>query len=134
MKTTGPTDIDSIPPGQDLDALIAETVMGWDIHFSDPGFRGGLPHWRDPENSTLYGPGNWSPSTDIEAAWKVVEKLRSYSFDFDFFASKIRVPDGKKPWIKAAFHSRTDIYSSEADTAELAISRAALKAISQEPK
>lgn len=65
-------------PGRALDALVAERVMGW---------VGGGKYWIDPSNpAEMYGAGftigntdydipPFKPSTDIAAAWLVVERL-----------------------------------------------------------
>ena len=70
---------------QELDALVAEKVMGWER-------RGGawVPEkWDDPSSLP---PGVittqphfyfWKPSTDIAAAWMVVEKMNC-DFRFDW--------------------------------------------------
>ena len=47
---------------KDLDKLIAEKIFGWTHEESDLLLNGFHP---------------WSPSTDIELAWQVVEKLRN---------------------------------------------------------
>lgn len=67
-------------PGIELDALVAEKVMGW----ASPAEGGWLgnekirPHqmaWRSREGVTLHSyKETWHPSTDIAAAWDVVEK------------------------------------------------------------
>ena len=63
---------------RELDALVAEKVMGWTLHK--------IPHLVEGQYGYISGVihsyiGNrliapWSPSTDIAAAWQVVEKLR----------------------------------------------------------
>jgi len=73
-------------PGRELDALVAEKVMGW-------------PHLEKGQTSTIeipylpftthlhrttaghlsIGSNPWRPSTDIAAAWEVVEKVNSLS-------------------------------------------------------
>lgn len=77
-----------LPPGRELDALIAEKVMGWNKFTSHP------------EGWTDVGEGPWfiipgeikceavrsdeipAYSTDIAAAWEVVEKMRVDGFNF----------------------------------------------------
>ena len=59
-------------PGPELDALVAERVMGWEA-------RQGVLGCEVPPRGVPLGMGGWptwSPSTDIAAAWEVVEKLR----------------------------------------------------------
>lgn len=128
-------DIAKLTAGRELDALVAEKVMGWRkvarVEAWDHGpdqktggpqvnWFGGppdFPEWNNGQPVRCY-------STDIAEAWLVVEKLRP----------------GKFVWIKdcGSFGWRVEILSSNstdvqvdfavvADTATLAICRAALK-------
>lgn len=57
--------------GRDLDALMAEKVMGWtDVNLNGSGIP---PHFKHLTSHELYP----NYSTDIAAAWEVVEKLTS---------------------------------------------------------
>ncbi len=56
-------------PGREMDALVAEKVMGWKFG-KDPV---GLSCWVVSIDRTV--DRCWSPSTDIAAAWEVVEKI-----------------------------------------------------------
>ncbi len=87
-------DIDNLQPGPELDALIAEKVMGWMVckaHAQGLNHgaliecsenrcgdllpeKGGDRLWTRSEEQ-------WNPSARIEAAWQVVEKLRALRFD-----------------------------------------------------
>ena len=69
-------DADKLEAGPELDALIAEKVMGWDVHHREPGFVLGEV-WRDPAHSTLYRAGQWCPSSDWSAAFEVVNSIKS---------------------------------------------------------
>jgi hypothetical protein len=53
--------------GRELDALVAEKVMGWFLD-SDIGY------WRN-ESGLCKRQDKWSPSEDISAAWEVVEEM-----------------------------------------------------------
>lgn len=67
------TDIDQLAVGQELDALIAEKIMGW--RYSDKPI-GGATFWQDPEKDFMSGyltPKKYS--FYITDAWEVVEKL-----------------------------------------------------------
>lgn len=70
----------------DLDRLVAEKVMGWDVHYRLPAgerpSHEGVEHWRDHRNNTIYLPGQWSPATSEEAAFDVVRQMRSDGFSF----------------------------------------------------
>jgi len=156
-------DPDTMPAGPELDVLVAEKVMGWKRGrgwFDSPTNALG-DRWFDAEGNRLgddhatpegHGGGDseypdqvWSPSTDIAAAWEVVEKLNSSMLRRDarrdtsgrydhgcFFhlernalldawaertgRDPLKEPRPPEPW-------------HYADTAPLAICRAALKAV-----
>lgn len=68
-----------LEPGPELDALIAEKVMGW--HLDEHGFT-----WLDADDKPHRGPEvngpkgerwvfPWNPSGRIEHAWEVVERV-----------------------------------------------------------
>ena len=71
--------------GRELDALIAKHVMGWEI-----GIGGDLAHNKevgisyaiDKEYLSLAFVQGFFPSTDIAAAWKVVEKMQADGWMF----------------------------------------------------
>ena len=79
-------EIMNMKPGRELDALAAEKVMGWRKK-TFPGGGGGFTAWVDENekvmklisNSTMsetcYRCDYFRPSTDIAAAWEVVEKM-----------------------------------------------------------
>lgn len=54
--------------GRELDALVAEKVMGWEVW----GFDGDPGPCRESSEGYIW---SWRPSTDIKAAWEVVERL-----------------------------------------------------------
>lgn len=125
--------------GRELDALVAEKVMGWSLNAhgewlnSDQSFTG----WHT--NESKYDPCHncgrsnlWHPSTSIEAAWEVVEKMGGVFRMSTTLGGQYRV----------TFSDVTvDSYSEEydvgrkydkealADTAPHAICLAALKAV-----
>lgn len=112
--------------GRELDALIAEKVMGWKV------FRNGEhgPHrWEaETDRGTLrvidssYSGDGFSPSTDIAAAWEVVEKVRKEAGDF-----QLALVDYGSAWA-----ARFDKASAVERTAPHAICLAALKAVGVE--
>ena len=126
--------IDNMLAGAELDALIAEKVMGWD-------------HVRKIEpRSSIYGPcspyyigrenitdGDFDEpvphySTYIGTAWQVVEKMQANKWWFDADWEL-----GELPW--AAFFVDRDsfgyigVYGSNAESMPLAVCRAALKVV-----
>ena len=123
-------DIDNLPAGRELDALIAEKVFGSpkptvafdNVHICSPD---GVWAWiaTKADGSDF----DWRPllpySRDIAAAWEVVEKMRNYCFTIG------NLPSG---YWNASFHGTVDVVGSDtAETAPLAICRAALKAVTR---
>jgi hypothetical protein len=82
-------DVHKLAAGEELDALIAEKVMGWTLHVEERGpFMGELA----PDGKLrLWVKGNeckwnvlhWKPSTDIAAALEVVESPEEYPLRTD---------------------------------------------------
>jgi hypothetical protein len=117
------------PPkaGRELDALVAEKVMG-----ADPS----TVHWH-LSNATFLVDGKWVDvppvphySTDIAAAWEVVEKMsQKYHWRIQ---SPFDVGDewyaGLTPRSVTGWNGRPDHYAG-APSAPLAICLAALKAV-----
>lgn len=67
----------AMEPGKDLDRLVAEQVLKWDEsrfrYDSETGISERIKH------NEFFGEDVWepfNPSTDIAAAWEVVEKLK----------------------------------------------------------
>lgn len=139
-----PEEIDKMESGPEMDALIAEKVMGlipcasrfympliagaWDeIHCEhiDAG-KSGICFDPDPDKVPRY-------STSIATAWKVVEKVAQLNAEkkegWGSFDLGDRIKDGKVEYY-AIFSGKNLPNSNEvsADTAPLAICRAALKA------
>jgi hypothetical protein len=101
--------------GREMDALVAELVMGWEKRV----FGDGVDYWHLPGGAIceLDAPHY---STDIAAAWQVVEKLP--------FSVYVEVRwDGKNA--EAWFDSGSQTWEASAPTAPLAICRAALLAV-----
>jgi len=119
--------------GRELDALIAEKVMGWEatadgLYWDARQKRtrlvlGSAIAKKREEMGIENGPGFvFAPSTDIAAAWEVVEKA-------DLWSLYGSIGDG--PYRACIqFEDREGLMT--ADTAPLAICIAALKAVSQE--
>ena len=112
-------DIDTMPAGRELDALVAEKVVKRDIHVyecpASPFSRKNgrcccVPHY----------------STYIAAAWEVVEKLRADGYRFRGVEEHDEDPGWRCLVGKPSFYPS---YEAHADTAPLAICPAALKAV-----
>jgi hypothetical protein len=101
--------IDELVAGRELDARVAEKVMGWEPRGPHPIH--GTPVFATGRNDTF------APhfSTDIAAAWQAAEKLKAASWRF-------------RVW-----QDYKDALMVDAETAPLAICRAALKALEVQP-
>lgn len=74
----------TVKPGRELDALVAEGVMGEAQPIHSPCSSEPVPNAWKPFYNTEVGYYKWLPrafSTDIAAAWEVVEKLRGDGFE-----------------------------------------------------
>lgn len=131
--------------GRELDQLIAERVMGGFV--SDPDAlsdTGEVWYWLHPKDGVLRGEpyqykvnpvwdhqwARWEPSTDIAAAWVVVEKMKEQGNDFyieGYAHFRPRYDVNFKKAISDSF-SITHM-EAQADTLPLAICLAALKAL-----
>jgi hypothetical protein len=123
----------AIEAGTELDTLIAKKVMGW-----CKGRRFWLPY---PAYDNLYGTGYtvpgyydydippFRPSTDITAAWEVVESARN-DFSHPFLMSvetRASCYVVLARWVDET--GETTWVNASADSAPLAICRAALLAV-----
>lgn len=75
----------TLPPGPELDALVATKVMGWTLESKQSDgmcWRDSTGRWTEWYQHDDYGGvQGFYPSTDIRAAWEeVVEKLREMGF------------------------------------------------------
>ena len=150
-------DIDNLPAGQELDALVAEKVMDWQWRA-----------WGDPPQRCLYSPEAIAStveydllgqvrlptvsettvpacgdepihpvghvphySTDIAAAWQVVGQLLERGLHVVIATP----PPGWKNWDVRGWNPETNSsrFISHADSAPLAICRAALEAVNAHP-
>ncbi len=137
-------------PGRELDALVAEKVMGWTrmsyeqaYHYA--GRKELTGYWHSTTERDRYGRSKemaraeddldyyqpedaWSPSTDMAAAWEVVERL-SANVEFDIGTALLPGTTATRGWM-ASFQFRT--FVAFAPTAPYAICLAALKAVGVE--
>ncbi len=114
-----------LQPGPELDALVAEKVMGWKSRKSvGLATHEGDNLWIRPDNCAA---GLRVYSTDISAAWEVVEKIKSI-IKRNFFFELLYTPE--RPHWYAVFSSTKPErrYSADGRTAPHAICLAALKA------
>jgi hypothetical protein len=120
---------DVMPTGRDLDAIVAEKVMGWlDVkkqsiangqHVMDDYV--GLPQAGAPQPVLVP-----RYSTMIQEAWKVADRLRGETQFVAVISGK--GPQGVQPWI-CKVNREGSFLEERADTAPLAICLAALKGL-----
>ena len=124
--------------GRELDALIAEKVMGHSVFNTG---KEGRPSHGAPHSAVIFGKNRLAMcvlhedgegattmivphySTRIADAWLVVEKFEMFRLNnvYDGFQCKVMGYDADGEWIEAWYE--------KADTAPLAICLAALKAV-----
>lgn len=113
---------------RELDKLIAEKIMGWtELEFKNPQYAGSVELYgaKPGERASPYTGAKAKYvvpkySTDISAAWEVVEKLK-------WAEPEISWSDEQHCWHAMFRKGRSSGVSSGADTAPLAICLAALK-------
>ena len=112
----------NMPAGREMDLLVIEEVLKWKFRYSTLFFNeGALDHFVDDKgDSRILG---FSPSTDISAAWEVVEKfiwnsVEELKVSIMFYDDVFHCDLGQ--------NIKTTV---EAPTAPLAICRAALLAV-----
>jgi hypothetical protein len=127
----------NMPAGREMDALVAEKVMGLYKYY--PGIAmdlSGIDGKVERVNywwcKDLHNPHNTfvelkKYSVSISAAWEVVEKLKAGGWEF-----YLEWGTNPKPWVLFCHNPIEDISDSEADNITLAICRAALLAVLEE--
>lgn len=85
-------EITQVPAGRATDILVAEQVMGWQVETDETKLRrldqyfarnAERKWWRKPEGGWYYDPPPYS--SDIAAAWQVVEKMNSGGYALFLF-------------------------------------------------
>ena len=127
-------EIEKLEAGPELDALIAEKVMGLVPceQWIDGMGTLSIIHRGDcdaPIKLQCHDakPGRWTKrySTDISAAWEVVEKLTPQFIDFELGNRRNELFNADFIW----GHGLRQYFRANANTAPLAVCRAALKAV-----
>lgn len=132
------------PANRCLDAWVATAVMGWEKF--EVGYFGSdssprqneLEEWMDKNEIESVGDyfidvdkdfwieeEKWKPSSDISAAWEVVEKMEGDWWKMEFLTG-IHAAMFEKPNMKCADQT---YHEATADTMSLAICRASLLAV-----
>jgi hypothetical protein len=115
----------NMPAGRELDALIAERIFG---------LKDGGTHWVNSEGKPTFlkvWDSEWLsepfyPSEDIDFAWYVVEKMQVHGFN-----TRVEVQSQTvcSMWVKNLNIRGPEPVTARAETAPLAICRAALLAV-----
>jgi hypothetical protein len=124
---------DALPAGRELDALVAEKVMGWREVSKQPIANAmgqkvmddyvGLPTAAAPQPMLVP-----RYSTMIQEAWKVADKLRGETQFIAVISGK--GPQGVQPWI-CKVNREGSFLEERADTPAHAICLAAIKGVGQ---
>lgn len=111
------TQMAGLPPCPELDALIAEKILGVAGGYIDPN-----EGYMRPTGLRVYPYEQFNPSRSISSAWEVVEKLTDPSFP--------RRPDGFPPsTMFMLWWEKQGLWTHSAKEAAHAICLAALEAI-----
>lgn len=128
--------IDALPAGRELDALVAEKVFGWVWVREDTEQPDAVPYLVGPHGGAFYpSVANKYPelstaggdipaySTDIAAAWEVAMRFDSRGVTWNAYDKLYQA--------EVTQYKPETFASGRGETAPLAISRAALKAVCQ---
>jgi len=123
--------------GLELDRLMAERLMGWRVE-QEAVF--GYSVWEDKAgheraSEDLAGDLDWSPSSDISAAWDIVQAMEDRGWQLLIFSSKGANREEEKKWAAVFFRQGLLKHLDHlvtAPSAPLAISRAAYFALREE--
>lgn len=122
--------------GDNFDDLIAEKVMGFSKVLDDDGT---LISFIDEPNEMEYfcsdDESEFSPTTDIGDAWRVLERLKELGFGVNIYGQKgfdYKVEIYYKTFSTEFFYFDSGEVLGEEKSAPLAICKAALKAVGME--
>lgn len=119
----------NMPAGREMDALIAEKVMGWKL-VQNQGEGGGL-YWVG--HGGVFGDmhKNQTPefSEDILDAWRVIEKMHENKYQYTLRGHFMGVEQHIATFDHQDWADANPLYSAHGATAPLAICRAALLAV-----
>jgi hypothetical protein len=117
--------------GPEMDRLINEQVMGWEVRSTGMGDGSFYIVIGGDEVNTRRG-DDFRPSTDIAHAWEVVDHLNELGWEVEVLSWQTCRPE-RWTWSAMAQHRdrQQSTQRQRADTAPLAICRAALLAVQQ---
>jgi len=117
--------------GVELDALVAEKVMGWRKRYpNDPQL---VWYWADATGLFERAKQTWRPSTSIAAAWDVVERMRQLGWTVSLL-NRNRKEDQTEFWYcdfrpHTAIVPQDSLWVDHIPTAPYAICLAALRVV-----
>lgn len=129
------------PAGRQMDTWVAEFVMKWpEWDFLAGDWSGGRPvFWIEEDGIKIFKDYDdyahyWSPSSNIAAAWEVVEKLRERNRHITIITKHDSFMVAVSEYVPAfgiykPLHLTDDYSDLHSNTAPLAICRAALLAV-----
>jgi len=120
MTTETAVNVNELQAGSELDRLVAEKVMGYQWRDTSLGRRLASPDFKQLYSNAETLPYVPAFSTEIAAAWQVVEKLRLVVEPWGSGWCTTNLEDGDAD-LRTVF--------AAADTAPLAICRGALKVV-----
>jgi hypothetical protein len=85
---------EEIPAGPQLDRLVAEKVMGWEFVADDPSI--GEGGYADGAGTLKKLISEWSPSTNLNDAWELVEKIAGNFYDVAVMLSQTNTAYNEK--------------------------------------
>jgi hypothetical protein len=120
----------AMKPGPELNALVAEKVMGWKTNWLKTDW------WEEINPNTHHHKGlvkDFNPSEDMSAAWEVVEKMKQKYF---CEIAMSETEDGNWHWMARFILVLTEPYTVKtfrvvSPTAPEAICKAALWAVTE---
>lgn len=114
------TKVEYVTDNQRIDAMVAEKVMGW----SSSLVSFGLGYVDGNGMTVVRNAESWEPTSDMNDAWLVVERMRElgWQVDMDFY------PDEKPGCSLWKRGGQVDAYAEE-DSMPLAICMASLKVL-----
>ena len=121
----------NMPAGREMDTLVAEKIMGWERGNISALPQGDIPVWHTGEGKgwKTHQSINWSPSTVINSAWEVVEKILEKPCSINVQTEFHSDGNHSSCFIHPYPRGTTNLIMGHGSTAPLAICRAALLAV-----
>jgi hypothetical protein len=79
--------VNQMEPGEALNKLVAEKIMGWAVHFRNTACYCQAAETNKAMTSCPSHVDEWRPSTNNSQAWEVLEAIKSRGNDVDIFVT-----------------------------------------------